>query len=305
MKKVLLILALVVIIVVIGGVVYWQYKNMVAKNAQPSITLLSPNGGEILNGGSTYTIKWETKNIPAANKISIGIRRVPPPPLPSEGQEFDPIVFINLDNTGSKEWTVSDMYPEGNYILGVTSYVSIPITNPISDESNATFHIVKPTWQSYENKKFGYSINYPSNWTLREFPDTQTGAGLRPLNTPDEIASECINVDARGTAENEYNTPFNEYVKKAAIIEIQNYEKLNSIESITTTSGLAGYETTWIYKTVDGQEKISLPITYFDNKKTVQMQNGQLNYKTVQIILNNSDCEGVYNQMLATFKLLR
>jgi hypothetical protein len=159
-------------------------------------------------------------------------------------------------------------------------------------------------WQTYLNKKFGYSIDYPGDWIFRKFPDTQTGAGFRPLNSPAEIASECITVDERGTAGNEYNTPFDEYVKKAAIVEIQDYETLNSIKSVTTTAGLVGYETMWIYKTMDGQEKTSLPITYFENEKIVKAENSQLKYKTVQIILNDENCEETYNQMLFTLKLL-
>jgi hypothetical protein len=143
MKKFLLLLVLIVIISALGVVIYWRQKNMAKISVQPSITLLSPNGEVVLKEGSTYTIKWRTQNIPATNKISINIRRVAPPPLPAEGQEFDPIVFINLENTGSKDWTVSDMYPEGNYILGINSYASIPITNVISDESDAVFRIVK------------------------------------------------------------------------------------------------------------------------------------------------------------------
>jgi hypothetical protein len=191
------------------------------------------------------------------------------------------------------------MYPEGNYVLGITSYASIPVTDPISDESDKTFAIKSTVWQTYINEDFSYSIDYPSTWTFREFPDTKTGAGFRPLNSTDEIASECIVISARGTAENEYSTPFNDYVKTAAAVEIQNYERLDSIESVTTASGLLGYKTTWIYRTFDGQEKVSMPITYFDNRRT----SGQLKYKTVQIALENEDCEGVYNQMLPSFEI--
>ena len=159
--------------------------------------------------------------------------------------------------------------------------------------------------QTYINTKFGYSIEYPANWVFREFPETQTGAGFKPLDSSNDIASECVTVDSRGTGENEYNTPFNTYVKKAAIVEIQGYEKSNSIKSITTATGLIGYETTWIYKDVNGQEKISLPITYFDNKNTIQINDIKLKYKTVQITLNIKNCEEIYNQMLSTFKLLK
>lgn len=301
MRKKLFSLAFAVVILALGGAIYWQYKAVTARSTAPSVTLLSPNGGEVLKEGSPYTIKWATQNIPTTDKISITIRRVAPPPLPSEGQEFDPIVFVDLENAGSKDWNVSDMYPEGNYLLGITSYASLPITNPISDESDATFRITKPDWQTYVNTKFGYSINYPGNWTFREFPDTQTGAGFRPLDSPDEIASECVTVDERGTAANEYNTPLDEYAKKAAIVEIQDYEKLNSIATVTTTAGSVGYETTWLYRTMTGQEKVSLPIAYFENDR----QDNQLKYKTVQITLNSEDCEGTYGQMLPTLKLLK
>jgi membrane-bound inhibitor of C-type lysozyme len=141
-KKIVVTILVVIIIVVLGGVVYWQYRNANSRSVNPSITLVSPNGGEVLKEGSVYTIKWNTQNIPATNKISITIRRVAPPALPTEGQEFDPIVFTDLENTGSKDWTVSYMYPDGNYILGITSYASIPITDAISDESDVTFQIV-------------------------------------------------------------------------------------------------------------------------------------------------------------------
>lgn len=306
MKKTSAIILILIIVLGLAGAVYWYYKNMPIKSPEPSITVIAPNGGEILKEDSTYTIKWNTRNIPAANKISITIRRVPPPALPEEGQEFDPIIFIGLENTGSVDWKVSEMYPGGNYILGITSYASIPIINPITDESDAVFRIVKNvTWQTYSNEKLGYSIDYPSNWIFREFPDTQTGAGLRPLASSDEVASECINIDARGTEGNEYNTPFADYVKKAAIVEIQGYEKLNSIESITANDGVIGYETIWDYKDINNQEKVSLPITYFENKKIVQIGTSQIKFKTVQVILNSEECAGVYNQMLPTFKLLK
>lgn len=113
------------------------------QSSQPSITLLSPNGGEIWAVGSKYTIKWNTKNIPSTDKVSITLGRIPPPPLPEEGQEFDPIIFTDLSNTGSKEWTISYMYPAGNYIITINGYHSLPLLpgNYVSDQSDKSFKI--------------------------------------------------------------------------------------------------------------------------------------------------------------------
>jgi membrane-bound inhibitor of C-type lysozyme len=143
-RKTAVTVLIVIIIAVLGVIFFRQDKDSRIESVKSSITLVYPNGGETLNEGSTYTIKWETKNIPETNKIAISIRRVAPPALPEEGQEFDPIIFTDLENTGSKEWEVSYMYPDGNYIIGINTYESLPITNPISDESDAAFKIVNP-----------------------------------------------------------------------------------------------------------------------------------------------------------------
>jgi len=303
-NKIWRIFVLIIILIGIITIILLVHKKTNSSNEGQKITLISPNGSEIVKGGSTFTIKWSTQNIPAADKISISIRRVPPPPLSEEGQEFDPLVAVNLENTGSYDWNVSSMYPEGNYILGINSYASLPITNPISDESDTVFRITKDgDWQTYVNGKFKYSVSYPKDWTYREFPDTKTGAGFRPLSSTADVSSECITIDKKGTAENEYYTPFDEYAKIAAPVEIQNYEKLHSIEQIKTESGIIGYKTTWIYKTFGGEEKISLPITYFENKKIIGSGKAESKYKTVQIILNNENCGEIYNQMLSTFAI--
>jgi len=105
-------------------------------DSSPMLKVESPKKGDVVTIGSQQTIKWTSKNIPKENKISVSLRRVPPPPLETEGQEFDPLLFINLPNTGSTNWTVSDMYPDGDYVLTITSYSSTPVKNPIIAESD-------------------------------------------------------------------------------------------------------------------------------------------------------------------------
>ena len=295
MKKIISIV-LILLVVFMGIFLFLQNKN------SASLTLISPNGGEIIEEGSTYTIKWSSKNIPADSKISISIRRVIPPSTVIEGQEFDPLVFINLDNSGSVDWTVSDMYPAGDYLLNIVSYSSLPVNNPILDESDATFQIVKSSreinWQTYLNESFGYSLNYPDSLILKEFPETKTGAGFHfGFHLQDEAYPECITVSAREAVKNKENLSFDQYVREAAIEEIQNFERLNSIEKITTNSSLDGYKTTWGYTFLGGEEEISLPITYFEGPGDVQ----EINYKTIQLTLNDTSCEEIYEQMLLTF----
>ena len=153
-------------------------------------------------------------------------------------------------------------------------------------------------WKTYENKVLGYEIKYPNDWIHREYPNTQTGAGFRPINSD----YESININAIVGAEMDYNIPFNDYVKEAAIKEIQGFEKLNSIEEISTAIGIKGYKTTWIYSDMNNNDKnISLPITYFDYKKTV----GDYKYMTIQVSLGDKEYEEIYEQMLSTFKLIK
>jgi serpin B len=163
MKKILFIglISALIVALGLGGLAYWQSNKQtkIVEKVQPSVTLISPNGGEILKKGSAYSIKWETRGITAENKISINIRRVAPPALPLEGQEFDPIIFVGLENTGSKDWNISETYPEGNYIIGITSYASLPVTDAVSDESDATFQIIDlPAAQAVYNCEEGKTM---------------------------------------------------------------------------------------------------------------------------------------------------
>lgn len=156
-------------------------------------------------------------------------------------------------------------------------------------------------WKTYTNEEFGYTIKYPNDWTYREYPATQTGAGFRPINQPDEVQYEFINIDARRGAEMDDNMLFSDYVKEAAIKEIQNFEKLNSIEEIITDTGIKGYTTTWIYYSMrDNKKDISLPITYFDYRKTIE----SVKYMTIQSSLENKDYQKIYEQMLSTFNFI-
>ena len=126
-------------IVILGGAWYWWSNTHI----EPIIAVVSPVGGESWQPGEVHTISWRTSGIPASDKISMTIRRVPPPPLQQEGQEFDPIVAVDLPNTGSTSWKISPMYPNGTYIIGLHAYTTMPAAGEVTAESKE-FSLVHP-----------------------------------------------------------------------------------------------------------------------------------------------------------------
>lgn len=133
--KILSICFLVLLLVVSAYSVLSSKKKTPQSSSSAVVLVTAPKSGETVTGGSTYTINWTAENVPAENKIAISIRRVIPTGEQQEGQEFDPVLFTNLENTGSKEWTVGNSYPAGTYILGVRSYPADTAKESFSAES--------------------------------------------------------------------------------------------------------------------------------------------------------------------------
>ena len=48
--------------------------NVVGIIANPSITVLSPNGGEIIQRGQSYTIKWNTTGFSSSDRVNISLK---------------------------------------------------------------------------------------------------------------------------------------------------------------------------------------------------------------------------------------
>jgi len=138
---------------------------------------------------------------------------------------------------------------------------------------------VKPVtkWETYKNAKYNFSINYPANWEAREYPDSKNGAAFRPIGLGDD--REPISISVNNKTGNYIELPIEEYAKKGASVEIQNYNKLSSMKKIMTTEGKTGYMTTWMVQPIVGQPteedwKESTPITYFEvpGKHTVVLR---------------------------------
>ncbi len=155
--------------------------------------------------------------------------------------------------------------------------------------------------QTYSNSKYGFSVQYPPTMAVREFPDTGDGAGFRPANTPSDPTNEVITVSVSQKIGDAANGPLETYAQTAATQQIQNYEKLNSINPVITNSGVTGYKTTWLVmplamlgSTGSGTPKASEPITYFPLPSPHETY-------TVQVILNDPAYMADYDNMIKTY----
>lgn len=112
--------------------------------ATPSITLLSPNGGETLVAGQNYTIRWSASNFPSNATVYIELR-----PRSMSGNN-NPIVKIAAvsPTSGSYVWQVPQNMVPDLYMIEVYQGDQNGVIDPngvAKDISDASFYIVAGT----------------------------------------------------------------------------------------------------------------------------------------------------------------
>jgi hypothetical protein len=98
---------------------------------QPSITVLSPNGGENWIAGTTQSIQWTSSNLSGNVNIDLST---------DGGATYPIVVAANTSNDGLESWTVASTGTPSARIR-----VASATTGTISDASNANFTIVQPS----------------------------------------------------------------------------------------------------------------------------------------------------------------
>lgn len=94
--------------------------------SQPSITVLSPNGGENWRTNKVETIKWTTNNIPSSNNMTVRLRSI------ATGQE---LLNSNNPNIGYALISIPSSFVEGKYIAEVKTSVNGQSYMDASDDS--------------------------------------------------------------------------------------------------------------------------------------------------------------------------
>ncbi len=122
----------------------------------PSITVLSPNGGENLKDGDVVRITWKTTSLPSSQKLDIALEV---PHLTWQNGTVGKNIITGIDNRGFYNWTVKALkpfyepeggtivYPNGQYKINVSCRGGdgvCPISNNF-DESDNYFTITSPT----------------------------------------------------------------------------------------------------------------------------------------------------------------
>jgi hypothetical protein len=128
------------------------------------INIISPNGGEVLEIGKTYEIKWETGGFSQSAPVQIRIYNVN---YSSEAGDCSEYVISNTINTGKYYWTPKlwGKCPEGN------GYKIKIYIEGSGDESDNTFSIVSSNisdWKTYTNYAYGIGLKYPADWRLED-----------------------------------------------------------------------------------------------------------------------------------------
>lgn len=120
---------------------------------QPSITVLSPNGGESYKDGDRVTIKWKTAGLSSNQKLDISLD------VPHLNSIVGQTIALGVPNTGSYSWIVKSLKPfyesEGNSTVVPDGRYKVTIScpwndtkcqfTPNADSSDSYFKIVSAT----------------------------------------------------------------------------------------------------------------------------------------------------------------
>jgi hypothetical protein len=111
-----------------------SYFKIVSKpvTPTPSITVLSPNGGESYKEGDTVTIKWNSQGLLPTQKLQITLDVAA-----HQNSTVGTTIAENIPNTGSYSWKVKTLQPfyesEGNSTIYPNGQYKITVLCPITD----------------------------------------------------------------------------------------------------------------------------------------------------------------------------
>lgn len=131
-NKILLILGAGLTVLAFSFFFFWFQQGKPVFALTPSVTVLSPNGGEIWQRGTTKTVSWSLANVPLDGSIRLFLRKT--------GMSDTVFAIINSSTT-SFDWTISPFT-----VAGIDYKVVVAVRNRAGgyiaiDESDGFFSI--------------------------------------------------------------------------------------------------------------------------------------------------------------------
>ena len=167
----------------------------------PKITIIAPNGGETLIGGTTYNIKWQSST--TFDKVDIEYYNGSKWIVIENGTEDDgtyPWTVPNISTTQSrlwiKGWSANGNpvdFTDGTFTIFPAPAGSITVTSPNGGEVWAKSSTENITWTSsgeVGNVKISYSTDNGFNWT--DIVSSTANDGSYAWNLPDILADDCL-----------------------------------------------------------------------------------------------------------------
>ena len=213
-----------------------------------TVTVTAPNGGESIEGNTSYSITWATTgNIPNV-KIEYST---------SSGSSWNTIA-ASTANTGSYNWTVANTAStnclakvsdidgpasdQSNAVFTIVAYRSITVTSPNGGESwegNTSYPITWTSTGSIVNVMIEYSTNNGSSWNT--IAASTANSGSYNWTVPDTPFTTCLVKisDVSGPASDQCNAVFAIVAYRTITVTLPNgAENLlaNTIYPITWTN---------------------------------------------------------------------
>lgn len=161
--------------------------------AQPSITVISPNGGETLQAGTAQIFRWRVNDSSVRN-VSLMLRDA------TTGRIYD--FYTRTPNTGELRFTIPSNYTPGNYFLRVVNELvnaNNTITIQLLDESDSSFIITAPQASSSNNATVSASLYHATDDKVGAWSNFRSGTGNINKNPYDWHWGATINLPTQKT----------------------------------------------------------------------------------------------------------
>lgn len=240
-------------------------KTKCDSNSTPSITVLSPNGGEFYKLGDKIIVKWNSCNIPKNSNIFVDIYDG----INKNQFQLDKNIDNGTINDGSEEFLIGSEIKTGSYILRMTANSSgvgqvakdnsdnsftIGFSTGMLDPKSITKNISTTNWKTYTNFKHGFSFQYPDTWSQwgdesEIVCDLKTGAiclsevyfidnASKGIDSPKDKLLVQYHLGSRGSeiyqyALSQYESKQGNYIKNSRKIEVSGETAIVSDNTLT------------------------------------------------------------------------